>query len=160
MDTNNNIEFEAARALNQEPFEVLIGDKLVLFQKLSLSDREKISAYSSLLPEIDDVENRPDILYDAIECGKYAKLLARIISIAANPKSNWFLFKNIHIEYQKKRIYKLLLKEQMTIHELYALYVKIAEQIGPAFFLDIIISLRGTNRLKSTKETKPTAHGQ
>lgn len=159
MKSKRTIETEVAAALNQDPFEVKIGNRIVMFNRLSLSDREKISAYSSVLPKFDDPEGRKDILYDAIEAGRYSKILARIISIASKPKSDWRFFNNLHIRYQKRKVYKAMMSEPMSTYDLYDIYKKIAMQIGPAFFLDIFISLKGANHLKPTKETDQTAPG-
>lgn len=160
LKEHHSIETEVTEALNQSSFDVKIGNKTYAFNKLSLSDREKISMYSSILPELDKLDEIDDALYKAIDAGRYSKVLARIITIASKPKSNWKIFRNLHINIQKRKIYKALMNEPMEIMELYAIYRKIARQIAPAFFLDIIISLRGSNHLKPTKGTGQTVHGQ
>lgn len=147
----STIENQVSNVIQQTPFEVKIGSKKFLFNRLSLSDRISISAFASELPVIENIEGE-NILYEAIEAGKYSKILAKIIAIASKPKSDWKIFRKWHIWYQKRRIYKALMEEPMAMSELYDIYKKIAMQISPAFFLDIIISLNGQNYLKPTKE--------
>lgn len=155
MDKKNNIELEVAKALAQEPFIITIGEKELLFNKLSLAEREKISAHASLLPliDIDLSDENTKKLSDAILAMKYSRTLAEIITIAAKVKSDWRYFKKLNIWFKKRNIFKAIYNEPMTIFELYDIYKRIAVQIGPAFFLDIIISLKGQNHLKPTKET-------
>lgn len=158
--SQQSIEQQVADALLQQSFEVEIDGKKYLFHKLSARNRIEISRYSAQLPDIDEEElNGMDKLSLAVKYGEYADILMKIFAIASNPKTSWPILRKQRIAWKQKKIYNALMNSQMNFFELYTLYKKIAEQIAPAFFLNIISSLKGTNHLKPTRETDPTVPG-
>jgi len=154
------VELETYNALAEKPYEVVLGGKKILFYPLSLEDRDEMSVYASFLPTVDD--EKEDMLAEAIACGKYSKEIANFIAAASRQRSilPTIALREWHRRKKKERVFKLSLKEASS-GEIYNAIKNICEHIHPAFFLDIIITLKGTNMLKPTKtqETNQTAPG-
>ncbi len=158
--STQSVEQQVAKALLQQSFEIEIDGKKYLFNKLSARDRIEISRYSSQLPDIEEEElNSMDKLGLAVEYGEYSGILMKIFAIASNQKTSWPIFRKQRIAWKRRKVYNSLMDSRMNFIELYTIYKKIAEQIAPAFFLNIISSLKGTNHLKPTRETDQTAPG-
>lgn len=158
----NIVEKETYNALQEKPYQVILGGKKLSFYPLSLEDREEMSVYASTLPTIDMGSIKDEnVIAEAISCGKYAKEMASFISAASRQKSIlpslWL--RNWHRRKKKDYVYKLALHEASS-GEVYNAFREILKHIHPAFFLDIIITLKGTSILKPTKETSLTAPGQ
>jgi len=149
----------AADIINQEPVEVSIGKEKFSFNRLSLKNRIEIAALAAGVPQLDvDIDTEDNLLSTGIEMGKYSDLLARIIAEASNQQTISPIFKDFFVRRKKKRMYKAILEKQMDFRELYSIWIIIANQLAPAFFLSIISSLKGTKILKPTKETGQTVH--
>ena len=167
-----HLEQIVAETLAQKSYKVTLGGKEFEFNPISLSDREEISVYAAKLKaEIDTQDTDGVLLSKAIECGKFGKEIAKIISICAHLRGSvsvkkeikkYIFFKSevefeITEEERRKEIYEYAYKMAST-EELQDCVMKLAEQINPAFFLSIIISLNRQNTLTKTKETEATAH--
>jgi hypothetical protein len=145
-------EEKAASALAQKPFEVILGGRKFGFRPLSLSDREELSVIvSSIEVSVDDGMSDGELMKEAIRCGKYGRQVASFVATGAHVRGfaasfrRWLVF---------RRAYK-----HASIDELVSCIRSILDQVEPAFFLGIIISLSRQNILKPTKETAATARG-
>jgi len=150
-------ERKAADILSQHPIEIKIGNSVFTLNRLSLENRTEIAALAAEIPDLDiDIQTEENLLPTAIEYGKYGQLLARIIAEAANPQTLSPIFQEWFIKRKKEKIYRMILKSNMDFKELYSIWITIANQIAPAFFLSIFTSLKGMKILKPTKETNQT----
>lgn len=155
---DKGIEMKIAEVLQQKPYEVKIGDKTYVFNRLSLKNRENISVFAAMLPDMNiDIDELDNQLPLAVEYGKYSAVLAKIIVEAANLSTRWFIFKKLRLWWKKRQLFRAIVNEPLSFYELYSVYQHISQQIAPSFFLSIFISLKEMNHLKPTKETDRTA---
>jgi len=147
-------EQEVYKILSQQPFSVILGGREIKLRPATLNDIQKMSAEASILPYMEEIEKGDSReVSQFIENGKYAKNIARIISITAHPESSLScsFFRNLHIKWQKHKIFNLAYKKANNIELFFALQ-SVLRAAHPFFFQNIIISLRGMNNLKPTKE--------
>lgn len=140
--------------LSQQPFSVVLGGREIPLRPATLNDIQKMSAQASLLPQIEELaEGDPREVSQFIQNGKYVEIIARIISVAAHPKSSLptKYLRKLHRWWQKRRIFHLAYNEASSL-ELYLALESILRAAHPFFFQNIIISLKGMNTLKPTRE--------
>lgn len=155
-------EQQVYNVLSQQPFSVILGGREILLRPATLNDIQKMSEKVSLLPVIEELdEGDPNEVSQFVENGKYVKTIAHIISITAHPKSNLptKIFRRLHVWWQRRKIFNLAYKEANSL-EIYFALQSVLKAAHPFFFQNIIISLKGMNNLKPTKEISQIAHGQ
>lgn len=155
-------EQQVYNVLSQQPFSVILGGREILLKPATLNDIQKMSAEASLLPEIQELpEGDPREISQFVKNAKYVKTIARIISITARPKSNFptKYLRKLHIWRQRRRIFHLAYYEASSL-ELYFAIQSVLRAAHPFFFQNIIISLKGMNNLKQTREIGQIAPGQ
>lgn len=148
--------------LSQQPFSVILGGREIKLRPATLNDIQKMSAEASLLPFIEELaEGDPREVSQFVENGKYAKIIARIISTTAHSNSSLptYFLQQIHNWLQKQRIFHLAYRKASSLEIFYALQT-VLMAAHPFFFQSTIISLKGLNNLKPTKGTGQTALGQ
>ncbi|GHT04911.1 hypothetical protein AGMMS49525_11710 [Bacteroidia bacterium] len=154
-----NIEQNAFDVLSQKPYKVTLGGKSFQFNRISMNERQEIAAIAARLELQNHLEagvNMPEgeALTEAINCGKYGKEIAEIVSIIAHTKG----FCDYLKKWRRDRIFKAAYFDATT-EEIAICINKFLDQVEPAFFLSILISLNRQNILKPTKEIEATALG-
>ncbi len=147
-----SIEKKAFDVLEEKSYDVTLGNKKFKFNPINLSGRERISTVvANLKIKFNEGMKDSELLAEAIESGKYSREIAEFIIAGSHTKGRfrklkeWILFKSIFYDADNSEIKKAV--------------IHIMEQIEPAFFLGIIISLNRQNMMKPTKETEATALG-
>jgi hypothetical protein len=155
-------EQDTYNVLSQQSFSIVLGGREIKLRPATLNDIQKMSAEASVIPSSEQSEEGgQQEIAQFVENGKYAKNIARIISFAAHPKSalpTRFL-RNLHIGWQRRRIFRLAYSEADNVEIFLALQL-VLKAAHPFFLQNIIISLKGMNSLKPTRETAQTALGQ
>ena len=139
-----------------KPFNIQLGGKDVRLIPSRLVDDYKIS---SIISKLGDVVESEYITDKDILSLLNAKEIAEIISITAKSTLSIPLIREIDTYFRRKRAYRLALN-RATKSEIAMAVVKIIPQMQLFFYRRAIISLKGQNVLKPTKETETTAHMQ
>lgn len=155
-------EQQVYNVLNQQPFSVILGGREISLRPATLNDIQKMSEQASLLPFVEELEGGDQReVSQFVENGKYVKTIAQIISTTAHPRSNLptKLLRKVHVWWQRRKIFNLAYKEASSL-EIYFALQSVLKAAHPFFFQSIIISLKGMNNLKPTREIGQTAPGQ
>ncbi len=140
----------------QKPFNIKLGGKDVRLLQSTLSDDYQIS---SIVSKISDVVESEYITDKDILSLLNAKEIAKIIAVTAKSISPIPIIREIDTYFRRKRAYNLAYKRASKAEIGFAI-VAIIPQMQLFFYRRAIISLKGQNTLKPTKETETTVHTQ
>lgn len=142
--------------IKQKPFYIYLGGKKVRLLPSSMYDDMTIGSIVSRIKEVTSSEFVTD--EDMLSLLS-AKDLAKVISITAKSTSRLWLVNIVDTFFRRKRAFRLAYKKASK-YEIAKAVVHIIPQMNVFFYRNAIISLKGQNLLKLTKETETTAHTQ